>query len=336
MSIIKNRKNVENHITLGEAVPLKVPFVLLIDPCNLCNIKCKFCPSGDLQLIKETGRYQGMMNFELYKKIIDDLDEFEEPIRALRLYKEGEPLLNPLFADMVKYAKDSKLVQRIDTTTNGTLLNPELNRKIVNAGLDQIDISINGVSAEQIYYYTRKKIDFNKYIENITDLYENRGNCEISIKGIKENLNENEQRKFFDLFGNISNRIFLEHISPDWPGFSFHQDIPSEFKCGNYGQEIIYRKVCPCIFYTMVINASGKASVCLGDWPNKSIAGDLKHQSVKDVWTGNILNTYRIKHLRGERGDYEFCRNCGVPSHSYGSLENLDPYAEDILKRMKT
>jgi MoaA/NifB/PqqE/SkfB family radical SAM enzyme len=332
-TVIKSRVNIENHITLGEAIPLKAPFVLLIDPCNLCNFKCKFCPSGNQQLIKKIGRYQGMLDFELYKKIIDDLNEFDEPIKTLRLYKEGEPLLNPRFADMIKYAKDSKLVRRIDTTTNGALLNPELNRKIISAGLSQINISVNGVSAEQIYYYTRTKIDFNKYIENIKDLYENRGNCEISIKSIKENLNENEQKIFFDIFGNIANRIFLENLSPAWPQFKFHQDIPSEFICGNYGQEIIHRKICPYIFYIMVINASGKASTCVGDWPNKLIVGDLKTQSVKNVWLGNILNTYRIMHLKGERVNCEFCRDCEVVSH--GTIDNLDLYAEDILKRMK-
>lgn len=52
---------------------------------------------------------------------------------------------------MIKLAKDSKYFKRIDTTTNGVLLNKELNRRIINAGIDQINISVNGVSEEQIY-----------------------------------------------------------------------------------------------------------------------------------------------------------------------------------------
>lgn len=328
---VKYRVNMENHVELGTVVPLQAPYVLLVDPSNLCNFKCKFCPTGNQELIRSTGRYQGLLDFEVYKKIINDLAEFSEPIRVLRLYKEGEPLVNPRFADMIRYAKYSGLVKRIDTTSNGALLNPKLNRAIVESGLDQINISVNGVTSEQIYHYTNTRVDFEKYVENIRDLYENRGNCEISIKSIEENLSADEQKKFFDIFGNISNRIVLEHLSPAWPEFEF-TDVKMEFKSGNYGQEILERKVCPYIFYIMVVNSDARVSTCVGDWPNKLIVGDLRQQSVKEVWQGEVIDGYRIKHLEGNRAFNDFCGGCEVVT--YGTLDNLDSYAQDILKRM--
>lgn len=329
---IKYRVNKEQHTSLGEVAPLSQPYVLVVDPSNLCNFKCKFCPSGDMELIKSTGRYQGFLDFELFKNIIDSLQEFDEPLRVLRLYKEGEPLLNKRFVDMVRYAKQSGYVKRVDTTTNGVLLNPELNRKLIQAGLDQINISVNGVSSEQINYYTRAKVDFDRYVDNIRDLYKNKGNCEISIKSIKEILNTKEQDKFFDIFGGIANRIVLENISPAWPQFIFHEDVAMEFTCGNYGQEIVNRKVCPYIFYIMVVNASGTVSTCIGDWPNKQIVGDLKTQTVKEVWQGAALDKYRVDHLMGNRSESEFCGECQVVSH--GTIDNMDMQAHDILKRM--
>lgn len=332
-AIVKYRVNAENHTTLGKVVPLPAPYVLLVDPVNVCNFKCKFCPTGNQKLIRSTGRYQGMLDFKLFTKIIDDLKDFDEPIRVLRLYKEGEPLLNPAFADMVKYAWKSKLVRKIDTTTNGALLNPTLNRKIIEAGLGQINISVNGVNSEQIYYYTKTRVDFDQYIANIKDLYENRGDCEISVKAIKENLSEEEQKRFFNIFGNISNRVALENLSPAWPDFTFDKSIKMNFVSGNYGQEIIERKVCPYIFYIMVVNSSGKASTCVGDWPNKLIVGDLKKQTVKEVWQGPLLTQHRIAHLEGHRKDNAFCGACQVVSH--GTIDNLDPYVEEILRRMK-
>src|SRR5574344_1397010 len=317
---VKYRVNMENHVELGKVVPISQPFVLLIDPSNLCNFKCKFCPTGNKELIKSTGRYNGLLNFDLYKKIIDDLKEFNEPIKTLRLYKEGEPLVNPNFAEMIKYARQSGLVKRIDTTSNGALLNPKVNRAIVNAGLDQINISVNGVSSEQIEFYTTAKVDFDEYVANIRDLFEHRGNCEISIKSIAENLTETEQKKFFDTFGEISNRIVLEHLSPAWPNFEFNSDVEMKFDTGNYGQEVINRKVCPYIFYIMVVNADGRVSSCVGDWPNKNIMGDLHKQSVKEIWNGEILNKYRRDHLTGHRSNNEFCGKCEVVK--YGTLDN--------------
>ena len=89
------------------------------------------------------------MDFEVYKGIIDSLQEFPDPIRVIRLYKEGEPLVNPRFADMVRYAKQSPKVLRVDTTTNASLLTPERSLEIIDAGLDRLNISVEGVNADQ-------------------------------------------------------------------------------------------------------------------------------------------------------------------------------------------
>jgi pyruvate-formate lyase-activating enzyme len=298
----------------------------------VCNLRCKFCPTGNPELIRQTGRYRGALDFALFQKIIDSLSEFGEPLRALRLYKEGEPLLHPGFPEMVRYAKESGLVKRVDTTSNGVALRPELNRRIVSAGLDQINISVNGVSADQVEFYTGVRLDFERYVANIRDLYENRGDCEVSVKGIKENLSEGDQEKFFEIFGDIADRVVLENISPAWPMFDFHPDVPMVFASGNYGQEIVPRKVCPYLFYMMVVNASGLVSTCIGDWPNAQIVGDMHAQTVKEVWQGEALDRYRIDHLQGRRGKSAFCGACLVVSH--GTLDDMDAYAAEILERM--
>lgn len=82
-------------------------------------------------------------------------------------------------------------------------------KKLITSGISQINISVNGVSDERILHYTRTKVDFKKYVENIKDLYNRKEGCEIYIKAIKQNLTEDEQKIFFDIFGNISDRSFF-------------------------------------------------------------------------------------------------------------------------------
>lgn len=85
---IKPRIELENRTRLEEVIPLRTPFVIFMDPADTCNFKCKFCPTGHKELMKNiSGRNFGIIDFELYKKIIDDICEFEEPIKVLRLYK---------------------------------------------------------------------------------------------------------------------------------------------------------------------------------------------------------------------------------------------------------
>ena len=334
MSATYKQRIQDNHIELGTVVPMNQPFVLLVDPSNICNLKCRFCPGGDNQLIKSTGRKQTLLDFDLYKKIIQDVKEFSEPIRTLRLYKEGEPLLNPMFPEMVSYARHSGLVRRIDTTSNGVALNKELNRKIVDAGLDQINISVNGVNSMQYNQFCNATINFEEYVSNIRDLYEHKGDLTIYIKAIKENMSEEEQKQFLEIFTPISDRIYFEHLSPAWPEFNLEKWGSIKKKVGNYGQEPIKRSICPYIFYIQVINSDGTASFCVGDWPHCKLAGDVRKQSLYQLWHSHILNEARRDMVYRHISEIPFCNKCEVIQ--YGTLDNLDPYVDDIKKRMES
>ena len=48
---------------------------------------------------------------------------------------------------MIEYARKSGKFETIDFTTNGTLLHPELNRKLIDAGLSRINISVEALDA---------------------------------------------------------------------------------------------------------------------------------------------------------------------------------------------
>ena len=154
---IKPRINLEGRTKLETVIPLSTPFILSVDPSSACNFQCKFCPTGDRQLIRSTQRWQGKMDLALFTKIINDLSEFDHPLKVLRLYKEGEPLLNPNLPDMIRYAKNSGMIDFIDTTTNGSLLTDDLSLKLVEAGLDRINISVDAMSDKQFFRIHQNK-----------------------------------------------------------------------------------------------------------------------------------------------------------------------------------
>ncbi|MBU4601268.1 radical SAM protein [Patescibacteria group bacterium] len=329
---IKPRIDLENRTKLETVIPLCVPFIIFVDPSDLCNFRCKFCPSGDMALMKKIGRSLQVMNFELYKKIIDDICEFEKPIKVLRLYKDGEPLLNPHFAEMVRYAKEKKCAERVDTTTNASLLNPKINLEIIEAGLDRINISIEGVNAEQYLEFSNYTINFDKLVENIRHLYENRKNCEIIIKIPGDNLSENDKEKFYEIFGEMADGVSIEHTMSCWPEFDLKGiEVNQEF--GIYGQKIKEVQVCPYVFYSFSINSDGLASLCFLDWSRKLIIGDAKNESVIDIWNGKKLLEYQKMFLRKERKKHLFCGECGQMSH--GLPDDIDNYAGELLKRIE-
>jgi MoaA/NifB/PqqE/SkfB family radical SAM enzyme len=329
---IKPRIDLINRTKLETVIPLSVPFIINADPSDSCNFQCKFCPTGDRKLMKSTpGRSHGVMDFNLYKKIIDDICEFEKPIKVLRLYKDGEPLLNPRLAEMIKYAKENKCSERIDTTTNASLLNATKNIEIIDAGLDRINISIEGINAAQYLDFSRYKIDFDRLVDNVRHLYENRKQCEIIVKINGDTLSEDDKSRFYDIFGNIADGVYIEHIMSCWPEFELNGlEINQEF--GIYGQKITEVLTCPYPFYSFSINSDGTASTCFLDWSRKLIIGDTKVQSVKDIWNGAELFEYQRMFLAKKRKGHQVCGQCGQLSH--GQPDNIDPHADELLEKL--
>jgi radical SAM protein with 4Fe4S-binding SPASM domain len=328
---IRPRIELENRTRLEEVIPLDIPFLVFLDPSDRCNFRCKFCPTGNRALITQINRNSGLMDFDLYRKIIDDLCEFGKPIKVLRLYKDGEPLLNPKFADMVRYAKERDCALQVDTTTNASLLTPDRNLELINAGLDRIHISINGLSDESYRKFTGYKMDFNKLIHNICHLYEHRGNCLVCIKIVGDDLSREEQKRFFSIFGDIADRVFIEHIAPCWPTFDMKDAAPNS-SVGIYGQIIQEVDVCPYIFYSLSINSDGKVSLCFLDWSRKLILGDMKEESFKDIWNGDALFEFRKMHLLNKRKGHAVCGVCGQLSHC--RPDDIDPFAKMLAKKL--
>lgn len=331
----KHRIQTANRTPLQSVVPLSAPFVVYMDPSSACNFRCKFCPSGERDIIARTSRWMGTMDLDLYKKAVDDLAEFETPIKALKLYKDGEPLVNKHFSEMVAYGKSSGMANIIETTTNGALLTPQLIDRIIAAGLGRINISVYGLCDEDFRQFTRAKVHFDTFLRNIRYLYENRGNCFIHIKTTQGISGRDSQDDFFDRFGPYSDSIDVERISPFWPGYDFRTkyDLQISTQSGTFGQKLETKLVCPYVFYALAINSDGRADLCSCDWTHDYSIGDVRKQSLKDIWNSRKLFDEQILQLEGLRGKHPLCRDCH--EIMYESIDNIDPYREELLERLK-
>jgi len=330
---IKPRINQDNRTRLETVIPLETPMVLFVDPSSSCNFRCSFCPTGDAGLLKKTGRWQGQMEMSTFRKVINDLKEFNSPLKVLRLYKDGEPFLNKNLAEMVRLARQSGIAESIDTTTNGSFLELETIKPILDAGIDRINISVDGLSDQQFLDFTQTKVDFEQYVKNIQSLYEIKGSCEICIKIAGDYLSEEERQKFYALFGDFSDRIFIENVSPCWPEFDVENRLGISIARGIYDQPLSEVNTCPYIFYSLSVNSDGSVSLCFLDWARKLVVGNMRTTSLKEIWNGEALHHHRIAHLNGTRKDNPTCSACGQLSHCLP--DNIDPYASLLLQRLE-
>lgn len=303
-SRVKKREN------LAEKIPLPFPYLIYIEPTNLCNFKCVFCPTGDRELLKKVNRPAGFMKMELYRKIIDDIKNSGYQLRLLSLYKDGEPLLNPDFPEMVRYARDSKICDRIWTKTNGALLNPELNQRLVSCGLTWMGISVEAVSTQKYLEISKAHVDYEKFKENIKDLYNRKKNdLHLYIKIADSGLSESEKQKFYDDFSPICDTIAIEKLM----GWSYSS--VKDFTLGTHpdtydGLPFAEKDVCAYPFYVMAINFNGSVSLCCSDWSHSTVVGNVKENTIQEIWNGKTLFDFRKMHLTGRRCENKACGDC--------------------------
>jgi len=187
---------------LAKVLPIGTPFVVHIDTCNVCNFQCRFCTTGDRELLRRYNRPIGRMGFELFCKIIDDMKSFDEKVKDLIFHKNGEPLLHPKIIDMAHYAKDKDVAGRLIFVTNGSMLTPKLCREISAVGIDFIQISIEAVSTEGYQKVSRVDIDYDKLVGNVAYLFAHRHpSSTINVKLMDTGLTDEEKQKFHDDFG---------------------------------------------------------------------------------------------------------------------------------------
>ena len=150
---------------IKDNLPYNVPYQIYIDPSNLCNFKCNFCPTGNTKLMKNIQRPAGMMKMNTFKKFIDDLKlmvkKYKKP-SMIALFKDGEPLLNPNLPDMIRLINESNLSEKQHITSNGSLLNNFLSKKLIESGLSEIRFSIYGVDDGSYKTNVNKNIEYEK------------------------------------------------------------------------------------------------------------------------------------------------------------------------------
>jgi len=254
----------ESRTRLKDVVPLKTPMSVMIDPSNGCNFRCVFCPTANPELLASVGRPTGVMKFPLFTKIIDDMTAFGEPVRSLLLYKDGEPLVNVRLADMVRYAKDKGVAGEVSITTNAALLTRARAIELIEAGLDNLRVSVEHVNDDGYKKVTQTYSDYQTIVDNIMALFEEKNRraspLKIHAKIVNVGLGPEEIEKFRTDFGSISDSLTVEELM----GWSNTEDMDcllgTEPTTGVDGKTGLNpdRQVCPSPFKTLAINFDGR------------------------------------------------------------------------------
>ncbi len=336
-------KQLTDRVPLHDIIPLDTPYSVQLCPTDYCNIKCVFCPfHGEVKT--NDCRQNNMMSLESVKVIIDRLAEFPSKIKTLIFSGRGEPLTHKALPEMIAYAKEKDIAGEIRVTTNGFLLSPELNKRLIESGLDYMKISVPAIDEQTCFEITGAKLNLDKYIANIKNLYENkRDGMTIYCKttdialGAKNgaSMDPEKEKLFYSLFENCCDYSFVENIvymaknevtesnrNKIWIGNSAPNNI---YQLKNEGSP-----VCERTFYHFTINSLGELYPC-GDSEDPSLLmGNALDTSIVDMWNSKKYLDLRLAFLKGDIP--EFCKKCSIFTFEYPN--DLHKYADEISERL--
>ena len=276
------------------------PAMVIIDTTNECNLACTHCPHKEL--IKDPNYKHGFMQMALYKKIIDEVANY--PGTIIRPFGDGEPLLHPQIVEMIRYVKE-KGIRRIWLNTNGLLLVENMSRALLEAGLDELEVSIDAASKE-IYEKIRINSDFDRVIQNVLKYAELKKQIlpgaivEVSFVETIDNIHEEK-----DFIRFWEKRVDRVSIRP------YHRDtsIMKEDKRAR-PYENKERLPCPQLWRRIEINFDGTVRFCVFDWKNQSIVGDVNKQTIKEIWNREQYKKLRQLHTYQKFAEIPVCSQC--------------------------
>lgn len=286
------------------------PPIVMIEPTNICNLKCPLCPSGADQLSRE----RGYMSFELFKKIVDEVCEFSF---MLILWNQGEPFLNPEFCKMMEYANSKRMYLMVSTNAN---LLPDAG-KIIDSGVDRLIVSLDGATQETYNKY-RVNGSLEKVLMNVKAIVETKKlkkskTPHIIWQFLVMKHNEHE----IDEIKSLSKEIGVDECSLKTVQIYSKDDIDNYLPANpkyrrykitgdNFELKFKIKNRCYRIWNQPVINWNGEMAVCCFDKDNQFKIGNIKDKSFNKLWHSNIFNSFRQSILK-DRSKFEICRNCG-------------------------
>lgn len=313
-----------------------------------CNLRCRHCYSNSgVQLGDE-------LSLEEIKALIDQL--YETGVLSIT-FTGGEPLLHPHIFELMEYARKKPLT--ILLFTNGTLLTPEIVKKLKELHVFRVNISIDGPDSETHDQFRRMDGALERTVHGITLLRDagiavqaSTSVTTMNYKKIKETLHMIKglgisEFKIWPI--SFSGRAGEEEICLTPEEFREVMEALRAFEFEEMGktgkEEFKYTKTqvnCGIGSGALAIKCNGVVTPCPAFVEDVSL-GNIREQSVAEIWNNSPLlnelraiNVFETEHCK----DCEFAAVCkgGCIADIYGRSGEFtcyDPYvcvAFDVTK----
>ncbi|OGZ18357.1 MAG: hypothetical protein A2V72_01125 [Candidatus Nealsonbacteria bacterium RBG_13_37_56] len=298
----------------------KNPIIYNIETTNACNMRCQMCPRTTMMT-----RGIETMTKEVFSKIVEQIKPHKESDwkewenfakehygvfpdnmsenhfflyiipKVIQLHGYGDPLLDINIADEVKLLKEKGFYPYF--SCNPANINIDKTIKMFENGLDYIKYSIESIYDEKHKEIRGLASNFTNSYKKILELLEfkKKRNYQTTIIITMLNLNRQNQleewQKLKEKFKGLDVYIYFKSEDQQWYRKDYHGT-----------NSIHWSESCKHPWMSMTIKSNGEAAMCMEDYNNEIILGDVKKESLYDIWNGEKYYKFRKDHLDLTKG----------------------------------
>lgn len=281
--------NAASELLLAPAFPLQLDFELNA----ACNLRCRFCLHGQ-QTVKEQ-----RLPWGIFRDAI--LEGQEHGLTSVKLNYINEPLLVRNLDEYIRFALDHGVLN-VYFATNGILLTEEVGRRLIEAGLTKLLISIDAATPET-YQRMRGSAKYDRVVENIKSFIRLRDSMGLRFPLVRVNFlltaeNEHEADAFEDLWAGDADMI----------GFQSQVAVPDsdDRTLADPGAPF----GCSFPFKLMVIDRDGLVLPCCTFSGREMPVGEFSDLGIARAWNSPAMAELRRVHQERKYGAVPVCRHC--------------------------
>lgn len=303
-------------LTALEGIRSRQPIVYNIETTNRCNMRCEMCPRTTMmdRPIEDIDR-------NTFKRVVDQIQphdtalwnswktycenkygisEEDEPSenhfflyvisKVIQLHGYGDPLLDKNMAEYIQILTDAGFPTYF--SCNPANIDLERTYMMMSAGLSYVKYSIESVNDEEYKKIRGKAANFTESYKDILRVldYKHKNNLKTTIVITMLNLNRSNQKEEFEqlihAFEGTDTYVYLKSEDCQWYRRDYHGT-----------QSIHWSEPCKHPWMTMTIKSNGAAAMCMEDFNNDIEFGNVREQSLKEIWDGEIYRDFRWKHI---------------------------------------
>jgi radical SAM protein with 4Fe4S-binding SPASM domain len=275
------------------------------------------------------------MDMALFKRAIDSMAIWTD---FIWLHHFGDPLLDKDIFQRISYVRSAGVHSGI--STNPQSLTPDRSKKLVDAGLDLLHISLDGIDQETYSYFRGKNADYERGVKNIqahclqkAEL--NSAHPYTVVSMIKMDRNEGQVDEFRSQWTKSGiDRVFIK------PFTTFAGSVDGSIS-NEYLRTIDYIRInnlrprCYFPWSSITVLSDGKVVPCCYDYDGKCVLGDLNCEPVDKIWNGSRMRNFRKEHISGDFSSNPLCKDCIIPKPPKNYNCIFSRYKDNIMKSSK-